>query len=537
MHIFRTFLGVKKRTFYILCGLGACLSLHCGALNAAGPQPTAKTAQGEVAGKWILDGTQKAFLGLPYAAPPVGQLRWRPPQAPAPWKGMRDATKFAGRCEQWHIWNDYIFLDPGPTEDCLYLNVYVPASAKKTSNLPVMMWIHGGGFAAGAGSEPRYTNSALVPKGVILVTINYRLNVFGFLASEDLAKESGGHAGNYGLMDMVAALEWVHANIGAFGGDPANVTIFGESAGSFAVNALTTAPHARGLFQKVIGESGAFFGSAIPMMSAAERAKRDQVWVDSLGVKNLDELRKLPAEKLIEAAQKKSTIGFAPVLDGVFLPEPIPDAYAAGRQAHVPAIIGWNRDERSGTLSKDMTEAKWKAYADEHYGEHSAQFLTSFPGDSDAQAIRSADDFTTDSFIAMGGWKWAEADAKTGQAPVYRYRFDRPAPAEPNHPQGKYAFHSDELEYVFGTLDVRQGATWQPVDRTLSQEMIGYWTNFARTGDPNGPGLPQWPRYDKEGAVIHLDDPITAGPDRSRAQFEFLSRQPPSRTAASTGPR
>jgi para-nitrobenzyl esterase len=215
----------------------------------------------------------------------------------------------------------------------------------------------------------------------------------------------------------------------------------------------------------------------------------------------------------------------------------VPDAYAAGRQAHVPAIIGWNRDERSGTLSNNMTAAKWKAYADDHYGEHAPQFLTAFPGDTDAQAVRSADDLTTDSFIAIGAWKWAEADAKTGHAPVYRYRFDRPGPAEPNHPQGKYAFHSDELEYVFGTLDVRQGATWQPADRKLSEEVIDYWTNFARTGDPNGPALPQWPRYDQEGAVIHLDDSITSGPDRSRAEFEFLSQQPPSRNAPSPGAR
>lgn len=537
MFISRSSLRIKKLSLYVFCGFVVCFSLHCNVMAATLPQPTAKTAQGEVAGKWILDDTQKAFLGLPYAAPPVGQLRWRAPQPPATWKGMRDATKFAGRCEQWHIWNDYIFLDPGPTEDCLYLNVYAPASANKTSNLPVMMWIHGGGFAAGASSEPRYTNSALVPKGVILVTINYRLNVFGFLASENLAEESGGHSGNYGLMDMVAALRWIHANISSFGGDPENVTIFGESAGSFAVNALTTAPEARGLFQKLIGESGAFFGSAIPMMSTAQRVKRDQQWVDSLGVKNLDELRKLPAEKLIEAAQRKGTIGFAPVVDGAFLPEPVAEAYAAGRQAHVPAIIGWNRDERSGTLSKDMTSAKWKAYADEHYGEHGAQFLTAFPGDSDAQAVRSADDLTTDSFIAMGAWKWAEVDAKTGRVPVYRYRFDHPAPAEPNHPQGKYAFHSDELEYVFGTLDARQGAAWEPADRKLSEEMIAYWTNFARTGDPNGPRLPQWPRYDKDGFVIHLDDPITAGADASRAQFEFLSQQPPSMNTPSADTR
>jgi para-nitrobenzyl esterase len=492
---------------------------------AAPEQPTVKIGQGEAAGKWILEGSQKAFLGLPYAAPPTGGLRWKAPQPAMPWTGVRDATKFGARCEQWHVWNDYIFLDAGPSEDCLYLNVYTPASATAASKLPVMVWIHGGGFIAGAGSEPRYTNSALVPKGVILVTLNYRLGLFGFLASEELAKENGGHAGNYGLMDMAAALRWVKANAGAFGGDAGNVTIFGESAGSFAVNALTTAPEARGLFHQVIGESGAFFGGAIPMSSAAERGKHDQAWVDALGVKSLAELRAMPAEKLLEAAQKKAGAGSSPVVDGKFLVEPVPDAYSAGRQAHVPSLIGWNRDERTGTLSKDMTAAKWKAYAKEHYGDKAEEFLAAFPAGSDEQAVRSADDFTTNAFIAMGGWKWAEAQAKTGQSPVYRYRFDRPAPPEENHPQGKYAFHSDELEYVFGTLDARHGAVWHAEDRALSAQLVSYWTNFARTGDPNGKGLPQWPRYDKEGKVIHFDSPITVTRDTTRSEFEFVITQ------------
>lgn len=500
------------------------MSVHGCIMLAAARNPGAKTAQGEAEGKWIENGTQKAFLGLPYAFPPVGEWRWKPPQPPMAWKGTRDATRYAGRCEQWHVWNDYIFLDSGPTEDCLYLNVYTPAAASQKDKLPVMVWIHGGGFLAGAGSEPRYTDSALVSKGVILVTINYRLNIFGFLASEDLAKEAGGHAGNYGLMDMAAALQWVKTNIGAFGGDAGNVTIFGESAGSFAVNALTAAPAARGLFHKVIGESGAFFGKTIPMPSIAERGQRDQAWVNSLGVKNLSELRSMPAEKLIEAVQKKPAF-FTPVVDGQFLIESIPDTYAAGRQAHVPAIIGWNRDERSGTLSKDMTAAKWKAYATDHYGKLSEQFLAAFPADSDEQAIRSADDYTTAGFIAFGSWKWAEAQTSTGQSPVYRYRFDRPAPPEENHPQGKYAFHSDELEYVFGTLDDRHGAVWHPEDRTLSEQMVSYWTNFARTGDPNGKGLPYWPRFDKDKVTLHLDSPITTSPDTSRTQFEFLVQE------------
>ncbi len=504
----------------------AC-TLLAASLHAQPPAPTVKTQQGEAKGKWIHDGKEKAFLGLPYAKPPVGNLRWKAPEPPAQWSGLRDATQFGNRCQQWHVWNDYIFTDAGPSEDCLYLNVYAPASARQSSKLPVMLWIHGGGFLAGAASEPRYTNPALVAKGVIVVTINYRLNIFGFLASQDLAKEQGGHAGNYGLMDQVAALQWVKANIASFGGDTNNVTIFGESAGSFAVSALTVAPAARGLFHKVIGESGAFFGSVIPMTSATERAKHDQDFVTSLGAKNLAELRAIPADKIIAAVQNQKGIAFSAVVDGAFLPESLPDAYAAGHQAQVPSIIGWNRDERAGTLSKDMTAAKWKSYAETNYGAHAAAFLAAFPANTDEQAIRSADDFTTNGFIALGAWKWAQAQSKSGQPPVYRYRFDRPAPAEPLHPTGKYAFHSTELEYVFGTLDVRQGATWQPADRKLSDEVITYWTNFARTGDPNGSGLPRWPRYDKEQKIIHLDDPITITPDSTRAEFEFLANEPP----------
>lgn len=492
---------------------------------AVSPRPTAKTAQGEVAGKWIMARAQKAFLGLPYAAPPIGDLRWKPPQPPSAWTGVRDATSFASRCEQWHVWNDYFFLDSGPSEDCLYLNVYTPRSATPASRLPVMVWIHGGGFFAGAGSEPRYTDSALVSRGVILVTMNYRLGVFGFLATTDLANEAGGHAGNYGLMDMVAALRWVRANIRAFGGDPGNVTIFGESAGSFAVNALMAAPEARGLFQKAIGESGAFFGSIIPMPSVAERAARDQAWINSLGVKNLDELRKMPADKILEDARNAKRMYFSPVVDGEFLKEPIPETYAAGRQAHVPAIIGWNRDERADTLSKGMTAAKWKAFAVEHYGDQSASFLEVFPAKSDEQAIQSADQYTTAGFIALGAWRWAEAQAETGRSPVYRYRFDRPAPAEVNHPEGIYAFHSDELEYVFGTLDDRHGAVWHPEDRKLSEQIMDYWTNFARSGDPNGKGLPVWPRFDKGREVLHFDSPITTSPDADRPQFEFLLKE------------
>jgi para-nitrobenzyl esterase len=502
-------------------------ALSAGLLSAATPPPKVTLLQGQATGNWIHDNKEKAFLGLPYAAPPVGNLRWKAPEPAAKWSGLRDASKFGNRCQQWHVWDDYTFTDPGPSEDCLYLNVYAPADAKPGAKLPVMFWIHGGGFLAGASSEPRYSNPALVAKGVIVVTINYRLNIFGFLASEDLAKEQDGHAGNYGLMDQVAALRWVKANIASFGGDAGNVTIFGESAGSFAVSALTVAPSARGLFQKFIGESGALFGNPVSPASSSERAAREQAFTSSLGAKNLEELRAIPADRIIEAMQKNRGAGFSAVVDGVFLPESLADAYVAGHQAQVPSMIGWNRDERAGTLSKDLTAEKWQAYAKEHYGPKAGEFLAAFPAATDQQAIRSADDFTTNGFIAMGSWRWVEAQSKTGHAPVYRFRFDRPGPAEPLHPTGKYAFHSTELEYVFGTLDVRHGATWQPADRKLSDEVVTYWANFARTGDPNGNGLPKWPRYDTAKTLIHLDDPITVSPDTTRAEFEFLLNPPP----------
>ena len=496
--------------------------LTCGQSMAAPPMVT--TARGKAAGKMMAEGKVRAFLGLPYATPPVGQLRWKAPEKAVAWKGVRDATRYGARCEQWPIWADYIFQDAGPSEDCLYLNVYAPASAHVGSRLPVMFWIHGGGYTAGSASEPRYTSIALPERGVVLVTINYRLGVFGFLASQEFAEEGNGAAGNYGLMDMVAALKWVKANIRAFGGDPNNVTIFGESAGSFAVSTLMASPAAQGLFQKAIGESGAAFGAALPMLPISKQEKRDQEWTDSLGSQSLAELRLIPADAVMEAARKKGVGWFAPVIDGGFVPESASMIYAAGKQSHVPLLAGWNRDERAGTLSIGMTAEKWKAYAAEHYGAKADDLLRAFPANSDDEAVRSADDFTTDEFIALGTWQWIEAHTKTGRSPIYRYKFELPATPSEMHPEGKYAFHSDELEYVFGTLDTRHGAQWRPEDRKLSQLMMQYWINFARTGDPNGEGLPHWPRYDKDAQLIRLDKTVTSGPDAQRAQYEFLNQ-------------
>ena len=492
---------------------------------------TVKTEQGKIHGKTINDGKVKAFLGLPYAAPPVGELRWKAPQPPAKWKDERDATKYGAHCAQGRVFEDMVFQDAGMSEDCLFLNVYAPADATDKSKLAVMFWIHGGGFSGGASSEPRHNGDFLPLKGVVLVTINYRLGVFGFLATADLAKEANGAAGNYGLMDMIAALQWVKANIKNFGGDPDNVTIFGESAGSFAVSTLMASPMAKGLFHKVIGESGGAVGRGVMNYdSLAERETKDAAWVASTGAASLAALRVMPTQAILDAVSKKQGTSFPPDVDGKVLVEPVDETYAAGKQAHVPLIAGWNADEGSFFAMRGMKADQWKEMAKKMFSDRSEEFLKLYPGDDDAQALRTAIDFGSDQFIAMGTWRWLEAHRKTGESPVYRYHFELAATPSKYHP-GTFAFHSDDIEYVFGTLDTRPEWNVRPEDRKLSDAIMTYWTNFAMTGDPNGGGQPVWPKYNGDGyPLVHLNSAITAGPDELRARYEFLQAgMPPMR--------
>jgi para-nitrobenzyl esterase len=484
-----------------------------------------KTVDGKVRGKLVNNRAVRAFQGIPYAAPPVGDLRWKAPQPAVKWKGDLDATKYGHHCAQNHVYDDMIFQDSATSddlgsEDCLTLNVYTPASEKGNGKLPVMFWIHGGGYAGGGSSEPRHNGDFLPTKGVVLVTINYRLGVFGFLALPELAAEQGGASGNYGLMDMVAALQWVKQNIGEFGGDPDNVTIFGESAGSFAVSTLMVAPSAQGLFAKAIGESGgALTTGPLAMETLAVRGPKEDEWMKSTGATSLAELRAIPTGKILESAGKKGTVGFGPIIDGKFLTEPVIDTYNAGKQAKVPLLAGFNRDEGS-FFAIGMTAEKLKAMAVQRFGEKAEAFLKLYPGATDVEAGRSAADFGGDQFIAFGTWKWIEIDRKTGDKDIYRYKLDLAAPPSKFHP-GSFAFHSDDIEYIFGTLDTRPGAVWRPEDRKLSDEMMSYWTNFAKKGDPNGPGLPDWPKYGEGDPVLHLDNPITSRPDENRGRYEF----------------
>jgi para-nitrobenzyl esterase len=467
-----------------------------------------------------------AYKGIPYAAPPVGPLRWRPPQPVARWNGVRSAEAFGPNSMQGIVFGD---IDPtvcGISEDCLYLNVWTPASPGSSDRLPVMAWIHGGGFVVGSGSEPRYDGTRLAAHGIVVVTLNHRLNALGFLAHPELSRESGhGASGNYGMLDLVAALQWVRRHIAAFGGDPDKVTIAGESAGSEAVSALMASPLARGLFARAIGESGAMF--ATPSRSPAPLAKAEAegiAFMRKVGAANLKELREAPAEAILAAAPG---LGFRPIIDGRFLPKSPAAIFAAREQSDVPLMAGWNKDE-GFNFTLLPGEAAKRPYADlvrEIFGEHTEAALRLYPGGSPGAEQASARALGGDLTLIHPTWAWIEAQKATGEAEVFRFRFDR----APLTPQGWFgerdsrsagAFHAGEILYVFDNL---HAFPWliSDADRALAELASSYLVNFVKTGDPNGPNLPPWPSF-RTGRVTKLDAPASTAPEDGRDRQIFL---------------
>jgi para-nitrobenzyl esterase len=496
-----------------------------------------RTDSGLIEGTASADGRISVFKGIPYAAPPIGELRWKPPQPVARWQGVHTATTFGARCTQGRIYDDMIFRDE-MSEDCLYLNVWVPR-ATAGARLPVMVWTYGGGFQSGSASEPRQDGEQLAKKGVIVVSMNYRLGVFGFFSHPELTKESAHHAsGNYAFLDQVAALQWVQKNIAAFGGNPRNVTIFGESTGSFAVSALMASPLSRALFQRAIGESGAFFtadSQGLELMPLAESERHGSAFAESLGATSIAALRAKPADEVLQAALKARPMRFTPNLDGYLLPRDVAAIYADGQQSHVPLLAGWNADEirSSVTLAKDKPTAKTvPELVRARFGEHADAILKAYAAESDADVIESAAALNSDMFIGYSTWKWLEMHLATGTSPVYRYSFDQAPPIPPDTIMNGVAVtardigarHAGEIEYVFGALDSVPKVTWRPEDRTLSDVMMTYWTNFAKTGDPNGAGVPKWPAYDAKSGyqVQHLSADVHAAPDARRGRYEAI---------------
>jgi para-nitrobenzyl esterase len=481
-----------------------------------------RVAQGELLGIDAAKPGVRAFLGIPYAAPPVGNKRWTPPEPPASWPDIRSAAKFGNRCIQTHPWSDMLFQSAAESEDCLTLSVWTPGKAG--ARLPVMVWIHGGGFFAGANDERRHDGSALASKGVVLVAINYRLGVMGFLAHPELTAESPKHAsGNYGLLDQIAALRWVKDNIAAFGGDPNNVTIFGESAGSLAVSALMASPLARGLFHKAIGESGAYAGGR-DMISLAEAERRGSELASAVGVASLAQLRATPAAKVIDALGKDFA-RFWPIVDGYVLPADPEAVYTAGNQDKVPLLAGWNSAE---VKLPPTTVAAFEQQLATAFPQDLDSARVVYPANDDRQARLSAIALASDNFIAHGTWKWIELHAATGGGvAVYRYLFDQPMPTDSGPPpvDDPGAAHAMDIEYVFETLDSRHLA-WRDVDRKVSDLTATMWTNFAKTGDPNGPGVPAWPKWNAPGEkrLMRINAVAAAEPEKDRARHEFLDR-------------
>ena len=511
-------------------------ALSCSFATAQQQPKPIQTDSGKVQGALTADQKVVAYKGIPYAAPPVEELRWHAPQPTGRWKGVLQARDFGSHCIQFDRHADMVFHDPGPSEDCLTLNVWTPAEAKpvkKSGGLPVMVWIYGGGFMTGGTSESRQDGQFLARRGVVVVSMNYRLGIFGFLTLPELDSESPSHAsGNYGLMDQTAAIAWVRRNIGAFGGDPNNITVFGESAGSMSVSALMASPLSKDLFAKAIGESGAeFAGQHQRAPALAEAEQRNASWAEhALGSARLFYLRQLGTDEIVKAVADRTrnrAPSFRPVVDGYFLPDTLAHIYADGKQAHVPTLGGWNADESHP--DQVTTAASLTELANQHFEPAAEEFLSLYPAPTDEKARRSIYDYFGDKSIAFSTWKWLEIQMKTGQAPVYRYFFDLPSPGDRNHSLALGAFHSDDIEYVFGTLDSRPEMNIRPEDRALSELMQQYWVNFARSGDPNGPGLPRWPAYGEstKWQVMHLDGDTHAESDKLRDRYLFLDRSWP----------
>lgn len=515
--------------------------------NSEIPLPQVKTLNGIVEGN--LQSGIRSFKGVPFAQPPIGELRWKEPQPVKNWIGVRKSDKFGPRAMQRALFGDMGFRSNGMSEDCLYLNIWTPATSP-AQRLPVLVYFYGGGLLAGDGSEWRYDGESMARKGIVAITVNYRLNVFGFFAHPELTKESPHHAsGNYGFLDQTAALQWVQQNIAAFGGDPKKVTIAGESAGSFSVSAQMASPLAKNLMAGAIGESGSLLGTFAPA-SLAEAEQAGVKFAGMFAASSLAALRSMPANEILEATAKQGTPRFGANIDGYFLPKSPLSIYAAGEQAHVPLLVGWNSEEgnyRSILGQNKSTLENYEKAIQGLYGAQSADALKAYNASSDDAVEKVATALASDRFIGYSTWKWSDLQSKTGSKPVYRYMYSRPRPSmrseignvvaglaggivkgdssTPKLKPATGAVHSAEIEYALGNLPTNKVYDWQPEDYKVSEIMQAYFVNFIKSGDPNGLGLPVWPAIKSNAVqVMHIDVNTGAHAEQNRERYIFMDK-------------
>jgi para-nitrobenzyl esterase len=456
------------------------------------------------------------FLGIPFAKPPVGELRWKAPQPVDHWKGVRKANKFGPRPMQANVFGDMHFRSNSMSEDCLYLNVWTPAPGGAKA-LPVLVYFYGGGFIAGSGDEPRYDGASLAKKGIVVVTANYRLNVFGFFADSELSAEAPYKAsGNYGLLDQIAALKWVHQNIAAFGGDPNKITIGGESAGSISVSEQMASPLSKGLIAGAIGESGAAFYPTMAPVPLSEAEKAGVTFARQIGYPSLRELRGLSAQRLLDLYVKSKYFNFPACIDGYFLSKSMSAIYEAKEQAQVPLLVGWNSAEMPAVAfmaGKPFTPQNFIGQVKAAFPQHNNEVLKAYPHANATEVERSATDLASDRFIVYSTWKWFDLQRDNSTQKVYRYLFDNARPPlsnsnltpglaggvmkkkgnQPPMPQPIGAAHSQEIEYCLGNLYLSPWYAWQKQDYAVSDTMENYFANFIKTGNPNRKDLPEWP--------------------------------------------
>ena len=539
---------MSKRDQIMGLGLALLLTGSAGAQTLANHQ--VKVSNGVLEGTFNSDCGVRSFKGIPFAQPPIGELRWKPPQPAKNWEGVRKADKFGPRAMQRPIFGDMAFRSDGMSEDCLYLNVWTPARSAK-DRLPVLVYFYGGGFQAGDGSEGRYDGESMAQRGIVAVTVNYRLNVFGFLAHPELTKESPHHAsGNYGLLDQQAALQWVRENIAAFGGNLKLVTIAGESAGSISVSAQMVSPLSKNLFARAIGESGSLLGTLTPV-PLSEAEKIGMRFATDSGANSLAGLRAMPAEKILEATGKPGAPWFGLTIDGLFLPKDPAMVFANGEQAKAPLLVGWNSEEMNSraVMGRDEpTIENFEKAVKRLYPNHWEQALKVYKPTSSDEVTQVATDLAGDRFISYSTWKWADVHTQTGGKPVYRYYYARPRPAmrpemgnatpglaggvirnngstPPPLPTGG-AVHSAEIEYAMGNLPKNTVYDWTPEDYKVSETMQSYFANFIKTGNPNGKGLPKWTSLKKRGAVqfMRLDVEPRLETEKHRDRYLFLDQ-------------
>ena len=494
-------------------------------------------------------GVQK-FFGIPFAKPPVGELRWKAPQPLAPWKGVKETKKFGPRPMQGIVFGDMMSRSEGLSEDCLYLNVWTPAK-KNTQNLPVLVYFYGGGNVAGDGSEPRYDGESMSKKGVVVVTCNYRLNIFGNMAHSELSTETSYKgSGNYGYYDQLAALQWVQKNIAAFGGDPNHVTIAGESAGSVAVSYQMASPLSKGLIHAAIGESGGGIEPTMAPVSLAEAEKSGAEFLQKAGVKSIKELRGMSTKDIYDMYQDSKRFGFPVVLDGNFLSKKLPEIFAAKEQHQIPLLLGWNSAEIPGGAfmqGKPYTVENYLERVKKEYPNDVDKVMSLYPAHSEKEVELSATALAADRFISYSTWKWFDLHRNNSSQPVYRYLYSklRPPLVDQNTvsalaggtvrregpvqtpPPAVGAPHACEIEYAMGNLHLVKEYAWTADDFKVSDTMLNYFTNFVKTYNPNSDKLPEWPAAkagDATPPVMIIDTNSRAEKAMNDARYLFLDK-------------